>query len=448
MSPTWKRSFYSSPVAPCGTEDIWIIEMHLSKIGDIALKDLIHSLRNMFAVTMMLIVPLVITGLLYLAFGRNPGSSSSVQLSVTKVVIVNLDEPPSGASLAAGQQLVNLLSSSAISTLIQATQVSHKSEARQAVDNQQAGLAVIIPPDFTQTILKPGLHTSITLYQDPTLTIGPIIVSQIISQFLDGFNGAVITVAVTGQQMSQQGQQFNGSAAQQVATQFGQWAQANPQMDTPLTLDIQPLTPSGNSQSTSSFAGSIMIGMMIFFIFFTGAEEAQSIIREDEHKTLARLFATPTPRTVILAGKILSVFLILTVQIIVLLIVSALVFNIHWGNLYAIVLASLGTIAVAGGFGLFVMSLVKTTRQAGPLLGAVLTLTGVAGGTITTGFQNLPAFFNTLTLATPQGWALAAWKATLAGGGTSQLLMPVAVLVGLGLLFSVTGVVIFSKRFV
>ena len=168
---------------------------------------------------------------------------------------------------------------------------------------------------------------------------------------------------------------------------------------------------------------------------------------DPQHKTLARLFTTATPRTVILAGKIASIFVTLAVQTTVLLLLSAFIFKIDWGNLGSVVLASVGTIAAAGGFGLFVMSFIKTNRQAGPVLGAVLALTGMAGGTITTGFQNLPDFYNTLTLLTPQGWALNAWKASLAGSLPGQVILPVAVLCLIGLVLFAIGAMIFRRRY-
>lgn len=419
----------------------------MSKILDIALKDMLHSLRSLFAVAMMLVVPLLITGLLYLAFGRTPGSTTSAQIATTQVVVANLDQPPQGANLAVGLQLVSLLNSSALSNLIQVAQVSTEADARQAVDTQKAGVAIIIPKNLTGTIISTGQTAQITLYQDPTLTVGPLIVRQVVSQFVDGFVGASIGISTITQQYSQHGAEVSNAAIQDFISQFTDWARTNAQSSSPLTLDVQPLTAPTSRQSNNSFAGSIMIGMMIFFIFFTGAEEAQSIVREDEHKTLARLFSTPTPRSFILAGKILSIFLILAVQITVLLVLSSMIFKINWGLFPSILLVSLGTIASAGGFGLFIMSLIKTTRQGGPVLGAVLTLTGVAGGTITTGFQNMPAFYNTLTLMTPQGWALNAWKACLAGNGPAQVILQVAVLFGIGLVFFIIGAFIFRRRY-
>ena len=417
------------------------------KVWDIALKDLLHSFRSLFAVAMMFVIPLAITGLLFLAFGRSPGAAASTQLAVTRVVVFNLDQPPQGSSLAAGQTLLAALSSPSLAGIMQVSPAATAAEARRAVDAQEAGVAVIIPANLSQALLSQDETAALTLYQDPTLTVGPLIVRQVVTQILDGFRGASTGVSVLSQQFAARSTPADAAQVQDFIAQYTAWVQAGSSATQPLALQVESVAAAASSQGSSNFAGPIMIGMMIFFIFFTGAEEAQSIVREDEHKTLARLFTTATPRTLILAGKITSIFVILAVQTVVLLGVSALVFDIHWGSLGSVVLAALGTIAAAGGFGLFIMSFVKNNRQAGPVLGAVLTMTGVAGGTVTTGFQNLPAFYTTLNLLTPQGWALKAWKMSLAGALPAEMLLPVGVLCLIGLLFFALGAWLFRRRY-
>ncbi|MBE9473020.1 MAG: ABC transporter permease subunit, partial [Chloroflexi bacterium] len=141
------------------------------------------------------------------------------------------------------------------------------------------------------------------------------------------------------------------------------------------------------------------------------------------------------------------VFITLVVQVIVLLFASALIFNIRWGEPLAVVLVALGLIVAAAGFGIMVMSFIKTTRQTGPVMGGVLTLTGMAGGLFTTGIQNLPDVYNTVTLFTPHGWVLRGWKLALAGGGVGDVLLPVVVTLGMGIVFFAVGAVLFRKRF-
>ena len=81
-----------------------------------------------------------------------------------------------------------------------------------------------------------------------------------------------------------------------------------------------------------SIISPIMGGMMIFYAFFTGASTAQSILKEDEERTLPRLFTTPTSQATILSGKLLSVFMTVSIQVIVLLIAAHLIFGIQWGK--------------------------------------------------------------------------------------------------------------------
>lgn len=134
-------------------------------------------------------------------------------------------------------------------------------------------------------------------------------------------------------------------------------------------------------------------------------------------------------------------------QIGLLMLASALIFGIPWGEPLAVASVALGLVVSAAGFGVLLMSFVKSTRQSGPVVGGVLTVTGMAGGLFTTGFQNLPAAYETINLLTPQGWALRGWKVVLAGGGVSEVLLPTLVTLGMGTVFFAVGALIFRRRF-
>jgi ABC-2 type transport system permease protein len=192
---------------------------------------------------------------------------------------------------------------------------------------------------------------------------------------------------------------------------------------------------------------SVMVGMLIFFAFFTGSASASSIIYEDEEGTLARLFTTPTSQATILGGKFAAVLLTVSLQASVLLVVAGLIFRIHWGDPLTVALAMFGLVVAASGFGILIMSFVKTTRQSGPVQGALVTLTGMLGGLFTTWVVSLPAALDTLTLTMPQGWALRSWKLALAGAPPDEAFMWVAALVAMGTAFFVVGVRLFRKRF-
>ena len=419
------------------------------KVLDIALKDMLRSFRNRFALVMMFVAPLLITGIIYAAFGGMGGGG--FDLPVTQVQVVNLDQPGPQFSFSFGQMLLGFLQDERLADLLQVTEATDEADARQAVDSQQAGVAVIIPPDFTTAALAPEGRTSVTLYQDPTLTLGPSIVKGIVSQFVDGFAGTKIAAGVVADQLGQRGVAMDASLRQEVAMQYGAWAEALGQSwgegGHPL-LDIQPPpTKTESAGQTAIIFGRIMAGMVIFFAFFTGASMAETIILEDEEGTLARLFTTPTPRAAILGGKFAAGFITLVVQVVVLMLASAVIFRIRWGEPLAVALVALGLVVAAVGLGVFIMSFLKSTRQAGPVMGTVLTLSGMVGGLFTTGFQNLPATYETIQLLTPHGWALRGWTLALAGSSVSDVLLPAVATLGMGIGFYAVGAIVFRRRF-
>jgi ABC-2 type transport system permease protein len=412
------------------------------KVVDIALKDLLRSMRSAVALVFMFVLPLLTTGIFYFAFG-GLGDDDGFDLPQTKVQVVNQDLV---AGLSGGQILTELLQGEQWAELLPVSVVDDPDSARAAVDRQKAGVAVIIPADFSQAAMVPGKTAAITLYQDPTLSVGPGIIESIVSQFVDRFAGPGIASSVVAVQLSQQGLEVDEAIMQDVAAKYSAWVQALGEGGS--VLNVQP--PPQQQETDDPLANvlaEVMVAMIIFYAFFTGASTAQTILQEDEAGTLARLFTTPTPQASILGGKFLSVFITLIVQVVVLLLASVLVFGVDWGQPLAVLLMTVGLVVVASGFGVMLISFLKSTRQAGPVMGGVLTISGMAGGLFTSSMPNPPAFFEVASLLTPHGWALRGWKLALDGASVGEALLPALVTLGLGVIFFVIGALFFRKRF-
>lgn len=417
------------------------------KVLDVALKDLLRSFRSPFTLVMMFAAPLSITGLLYFAFGGLVGGDGGFNLARTQVQVVNQDEAAAPAEFAAGARLVEFLQDEAVAEVLAVTVVAGEAEARAAVDAQEAGVAVIIPAGFSNALAAPGERAAVTLYQDPTLTIGPGIVKDLVAHFLDGFSGAQIAGSLTAEQLSKQGVGVDATTVEEATVAYASWLNLGAHHEEE-AIAVRP--PAGRTETMGggvSVLAPTMAGMMIFFVFFIGAYGAESIIREDEEGTLERLFTTPTSRSNILGGKFVAVVLALVIQIAVLLVSSSLLFDIRWGQPATVLLAAMGLIVAAAGLGLLLMSFIKSTRQTGPVMGGVLPVLGMLGGLFTTGIPTLPTAFDTITLVTPHGWALRAWKLALAGAGPGEVLVPALVLAGMGLVFFGAGAALFRKRF-
>jgi len=245
--------------------------------------------------------------------------------------------------------------------------------------------------------------------------------------------------------------EVDGLTLQKVIMQYAPWsadAGAGQSDGDSALLDIQaPETGRQATDDRTAMTTVLMAGMMVFYVFFTGAATAQTIIREEEEGTLQRLFTTPTSVSTILAGKVVASFMTLGVQVAILMLASSLLFHTRWGAPLPTLLVSIATIAVAAGFGLFLMSLLKSSKQVGIIYGGVMTVTGMLGGLFSATIPGVPAVFDTVSLSMPQGWALRGWKLTLAGGGLQDVLLPVAVMIVTAGLFLVIGTARFRRRF-
>lgn len=423
------------------------------KILDIALKDILRSLRNYFFLGFGLGVPILMGVIFYFAFG-GLASEGGFEIAQVEVLIVNLDEPLAEYDgFSAGKILADFLQSEELAELLAATEAASAADARAAVDRQEAGVAVIIPADLSAAAFDPQGKAEVEIYHDPTLTIGPGIVTSIVTQFMDTLVGSKIAAGVAYDQLTAQGATVDAMVLQDVATQYGEWsATLAESQDASILLDIR--SPAGKEEEGNmalEMVGGVMTGMMVFYAFYTGAASAMGILQEEQDGTLPRLLTTPTPTSTILGGKLIAVFALVIVQILVLMAFSSLIFKTEWGALGPLSMAIAGLVVLAASFGIFIMSWLRDSKQAGVVIGGVMTVLGMVG--ISSVFTaNVPGAEGGITeimpLFVPQGWAMRAWRLVIEGGTAGDVLLPFAVMLVLGAAFFAIGALRFKKRFV
>jgi ABC-2 type transport system permease protein len=423
----------------------------MSKVLDIAFYDLIHHFRSVFAVGMMFIAPLLTTALIYFAFGGGGGSSPSIQ--PLAVAVTNLDHPAGGKESLA-QPLLDIMNDSDLSDLLKTRETPDELSARTAVDQQQAGVAIIVPQDFTRTINRGRNNTQIKIIQDPTLNLGPAVVKNLIGMYLDGINGFRILAQLITDRLQHATHPVSSDDILNAINDYKDWFKENQDKlyhsDDLLLVNppaaVSPAASAEKDTALSQMMGLVLAGQMLFFAFYTGAYAMMSILHEQEQGTLARLFTTPTERTIILAGKFLAVYGMVLVQSLVMLAAGALLFHIQWGQPLSIALLLIGQVAAASGLGVLLISLVKTSKQAGPVLGGGLTVLGMLGGLFTSNVE-MPEAFKRLAYLTPQGWAIQGWKLAINQASFSEVLLPFCVLLFSGLLMAAAGAAIFKRRY-
>ncbi len=423
------------------------------KIIDIALNDLLRSLRSAFMIGMTIIAPLMLTGLIYFAFGGLSGGD--VSMTAMKVGVVNADTLPADSPLDApiGDNIRAMFFDESVESWIEASDYPDEAAARAAVNAQEIGVAVIIPADLSASLLADEVDAQVIIVSDPTLTIAPAVVQDMVRMMLDGVAGGGIAIQTLIERQQANGLQPDPSQIPVWVTRYTDWYREfqrdlfhNPEKAA-LVLTAPSAGESESADPIQSMMGLTMAGQMIFFAFFTGAYAMMSILREDEEGTLARLFTTPTERVKILAGKFLAVVLTVILQGLVLMTAGHFAFGIAWGQPVSVALAALGQVFAASGLGVLLISFVKTSKQGGPVLGGGLTALGMLGGLFTANIPNMPEAFLMLGNFTPQGWVLKGWKLSLAGSAPAELLLPFAVALALGVLMFAFGAMMFKRRY-
>jgi len=158
----------------------------------------------------------------------------------------------------------------------------------------------------------------------------------------------------------------------------------------------------------------------VMFAFFLVLTVGWLFVSERRQGTLKRLRAAPLTRSQILLGKLLPCFVLSLCQALFLLGAGKLVFGMKWGPeqwppaqqvlfLLPVVLASSWA---AMGLALLIASLARTETQVaiyGTLL--VLVLAGISGCLMPS--ELMPELMREISLTTPQGWALDAYKQLL-----------------------------------
>jgi ABC-type multidrug transport system permease subunit len=164
----------------------------------------------------------------------------------------------------------------------------------------------------------------------------------------------------------------------------------------------------------------------VMFAFFLVLTVGWLFVSERRQGTLKRLRAAPLSWSQILLGKLLPCYVLSLAQGVFLLGAGKLVFGMHWGpedwslgKQVALLLPVVVTTSWAAmGIALFIASLARTETQVaiyGTLL--VLILAGVSGCLMPS--ELMPDLMRQISLGTPHGWALDAYKQLLIPGVVS-----------------------------
>lgn len=466
----------------------------MRKAWEITRKDLRVTFGDRNLLLIMFIAPLALAGIIAVTFGSVMGNRSPVDHIA--VAVVNLDAGTTlalgadgGDSLNYGSIMSNLLvtggtgdgatpelsgqggfniggidtaafacpeaetSTSAgamggdsLDTLIDGTLFASAAEARAAVDAGEFAAAVIIPANFSADLqVTPTdariIPVTIALYANPEAPISAQIVRSVVDQIAAQFASGNVTISALISSLPSNPLQIAAIVSSPAFSEGIACAFAG--VGGGITIERQ--TVGGDEISVNPLVW-IGAAQALFFAIFTANGQAGSIIAERRDGTLNRMFVTPTPRVMVLLGKVMSIFIVVMIQVTLLCLALTVLASLLagapkfiWGtNIPGVLVVIAATSLAVSGLGTITAALAKNEEQANTI-GSVLALfMALIGGS----FGFMPP--DPITRLSIVKWGTDAFTSLAAGN--NDILLNLIVLVIFGAVTFAIGFVLFRSK--
>lgn len=179
-------------------------------------------------------------------------------------------------------------------------------------------------------------------------------------------------------------------------------------------------------------------GMAVAFAAFSVGFSGFAFFREHGWGTWERLRASAASPGDIMIGKLVPVFLLTVVQIGLLLGLGVPLFGLRFAGSVVAAAAVVVALSVSlTAFGVAITALSRTSQQLNAMGSAGSMVFGVIGGAFVP-VAVMPGWAQTIAPATPIYWAMRGFgSVTLDTGGLAEVALPVAMLIGMAVLFAV-----------
>ena len=185
-------------------------------------------------------------------------------------------------------------------------------------------------------------------------------------------------------------------------------------------------------------------GIMYFWVYFIGQGPMLEVLNERETHTLQRMLASPISLSQFLLSKMIRCFLLCAAVQLLLLLASAVLFGISWGNPLLLVPAVLACALSVTGLLAFIYAMARTKEQAYSLSHVIVIVCALVGGSFFP-FENMPAFLQAIGRFSPNRWGVLAIQSVAWSQPSADLVKPVLFLCLLGLAGSATAFFLFCR---
>ena len=401
--------------------------------------DLRRRLRSPVAVILMMCIPVVITLIIGLVFGR----SGTLELPRITVLLVDNDGGIFGNFLTSGMQQGEL------AEMIEIVPVEG-AEGEEMMRDGKASALIEIPEGFTEAVLD-HRQAELRLVKNPSEAFLPMIVEEIVQTtalILEGGTRIFAGPIEGARGLLDAGRWPNGielqgllDGARNRLLLAGDFI-----ADSLITLETETITEEDEGEPGFNIFAFVLPGSMLIGLLFIGEIVMRDILREGKTGTLSRLFTTPVEGGHIVVAKVVSTFAITAIACTILMIVGRIAFGIQIGRPGPLVLHFVGTILMCTGLITFFYGFLRSERAADALLSVVIIVLCLFGGSMVP-FEQMGKGLQRVGRFSPVFWAIDGFKKILVWDmGFEGIALNLAVLYGTGIVMIVAGIVLLRGR--
>jgi ABC-2 type transport system permease protein len=404
-------------------------------------KDLLRRVRSPLSTLIILVFPLILSGIIALAFGAREVKPPKVRLL--------LDNQDGG--------LAGTLISSAFSRPEAAPYFEVETAGPDALQRlEKDGFSAIlrIPAGLTDALLD-GRTATLELVRNPSQSILPEVAEQITDVIADGLSSASYTLQGPLKGLTPLLETDKGPSDQDVAVvsvALNQWVGRSGRYLFPPAVKLTPVQVektdgatkmAGVSPATSIFL-IVLPGVAVFALFTLGDQVMRDLLTERTKGTLRRLLAGPVGTGTVIVAKALTAAVIALAALLILAVIAGFAAG-RGVSPAGFVLLSLSLVLAVTGLASTVYGLSKDDRQ-GSTIGSVLYLVLAFSGGSFLPLDSLPAALRAVSPFSLFFWGTDGYQELLAGGGLGEVLMHVGILAGSGFVLLALGGVLLRRR--
>jgi ABC-type multidrug transport system permease subunit len=365
-------------------------------------KDLRRARRNPLPLIINILIPLVITALVGLAFG---GKSDGGALGRIKFALVDEDKTilsdflRGSANQREGGKYLEPL-------------VMDRDEAMRQINDNQISAVLIIPTNFTRSYLTGKRGISIELLKNPAQSIHPAVMEELLGALVTALNAISRNLQSEFPDWQQviEGKGDYKEVAKLIERAGDKLKKAEKFINPPLVVYTK--NPSAEESKADSATNSVpaetkkekkksspmsgifaylLVGMAGMFLLFLASNGMTDLHKEIRLRTMARYHTLHEKLTPFLTSKILFTVVVLLISSVILLGIGGAIFGVSWRRPMEFSLIAIAYACFAASLMAVLVALMPDERRAGALNTVIAMGLGLAGGCMFPP-QALPAF--------------------------------------------------------